>query len=427
MKCCACGVYTARSAPRSDIAHRPASPTPVAAQSLLAGFRKYQRLFLRPIMLNVAQRPIQQQEMHSQNSLERCSSFLAKESHLLQAPAVLLAYLTDVPRHQWMLGLGAANRDIPLVLIGQGLQWAGPVGKLWGIARAAQLLSRVIPTTPIIVLDGIDTFAANAISAAALEKMQIVGHSTDRVLLSTECNLWPGCHRKHTFTTDVAQHRACTKSGAGSCFPNGGAYVAGSRVLARFAALLLAQYPKTKDPHWMVANDQYILHSVYLQQRQHNLSIDVDGEGAVFLSLIPCQYQRVRRAQNCFDTAWNPVVHVQANETTRDTVFTWRGRTNTDPPLRQTPLILHTNADPTYARWNLPQLRPAWSHLVPPSERLLQHRTLLLDSASRGLCGAMPLGELLLLGHNRSGRPWSAKSFSGHAAARAGPQSAHTF
>ena len=98
--------------------------------------------------------------------------------------------------------------------------------------------------------------------------------------------------------------------------------MAGSRVLARFATLLLAQYPKLQNPHWMASNDQYILHSVYLQQQQHNLTMDVDGEGAVFLSLMGCQFQRTRRAQNCYLTAWDPVKHVKTNETTREAVYT---------------------------------------------------------------------------------------------------------
>ena len=357
-----------------------------------------------------AERAVPEQHLHTPESLEHCSGFLSREEQLHAAPLVILAYLTDFPQHSWMLGVSAADRELPLLLVGQGRRWTGPIGKLWGIARAAQVLSHVVPTKPIVVLDGIDTFVANGLSDMAHATLRAIGRSASSVLVSTECNLWPQCSRKYQFRTEVQAHRTCRKEGWPSCYPNGGAYTASARGLMRFASLQLAMHETSKantpnaTASWVGSNDQYILQSIYLQQDagSHNLTIDVDGPGEVFLSLMPCSFHRGRRGLNCFDKAWAPMEHVQANETTREVAFTLNSS-------RQLPLILHSNADPQYARWHTSALRPAWRHLFPPGKRLLEHRVLLLDSAIGGACAAANLGELLRHGHNGSTRPWDAK------------------
>ena len=53
-------------------------------------------------------------------------------------------YMSSVPR-DWLLGLTASLRGLPVVVIGMGLKYGGHGVRIPATLRAAQVLHRVVP------------------------------------------------------------------------------------------------------------------------------------------------------------------------------------------------------------------------------------------------------------------------------------------
>ena len=362
-----------------------------------------------PLETFSAARPAPPMTLRTAEELAQCSQALRADAASLQdAPIVLVAYITDVSRN-WLLGLSAAAFSIPIVLAGQGMRWVGARGKIWGVARTAQLLGEVAPRATVVVLDGADTFVANSVSNTLAAAAQAIGSSHNTLLLSTECNLWPSCERKVNFSR-LATHRACQQSWH-SCFPNSGGIMGSGRAISRLTEVLLPHFQPTNDTkrHWRFTNDQYQVHSVYIEQEQHDLQVDVDGSGTFVVSLMECRHMPKRRALNCYDAPWNAQRHLAVNASTREATLSW---VSTHGQARvQRPLILHSNADPSFAVMNSATVKPAWEWLLPIRDGMLQSRLIALDSAHFGPCNVTTLGAALALGHNQTGRAWATSAF----------------
>ena len=149
-----------------------------------------------------------------------CSRSLLRRRIARTAPsAVLLTYASHLPP-LWLLGLSAALHDVPLVVIGFGLEYSGDnQQKALGTMRAASVLRRVWPRTVLLVVDSWDTIVVNPTRRAAAA-LRPVETEPGAVLLSTECNSWPRCYRAD-FSRD-AELRRCLASPRRTCFVNGG-------------------------------------------------------------------------------------------------------------------------------------------------------------------------------------------------------------
>ena len=339
-------------------------------------------------------------------------------ARLRDADVLLLAYLTDISR-DWLLGLSASAYRIPLVLVGQGNKWVGARGKMWGVARAAQLLGAVAPHVPILVLDGADTFVANPLRA--IELARAIGRADDRVVVSTECNLWPVCTRMANFSR-TRQHAACRNGSWPACFPNSGAFLGSGRALSRLVAAILPAFDpahaasnagQRAGGKW-ASNDQFAIGEAYLEQAALGLEIELDGRGDFVTSLIDCRPHRSLRAQNCWHEPWDALRHLRVDEASHEATLKWRtaargGGHGGGEERAQRPLVLHSNADPTFAKLNSSSARPAWTWLLARRDELLAHPVVSLDGAALGACNVSSLGDVLALGHDVFGRMWSVE------------------
>ena len=353
-------------------------------------------------------RPPPPLKLHSRSDLARLQRELRLAAPELQhAPVILLTYLTDVSIN-WLLGLTAAAHRVPLVVMGRGRRWIGIRGKLWGFARAAQLLSRVARHAAILTLDGSDTFVANPLSATARLLVHSIAHSRNAMLLVTECNAWPttkyGRCRNSKFDA-LEQHRACKAAGWPACYTNSGAFVASGPSIVRVVGAMLGSWTEVEEH----LTDQYSLQEVYRFQASHNVSIDVDGASEVMASLSVCRHHGRGASLNCFDEPWDPTTHLRV----ANVVGGAPGVSEITLSLANTtrrPFVFHSNGDPEFERINCTALQPAWAALLARRGELLGYRIVALDAA-RSELNVTTLGDFLALGHTATGRKWKSESF----------------
>eukprot|EP00966_Prymnesium_polylepis_P074871 1736828-Prymnesium_polylepis.1 len=68
--------------------------------------------------------------------------------------------MTHVPRH-WPLGISAALRGFPLVVVGVGRTYGGHGTRIPAVLRASQVLDVLAPGSAVVSTDGADTIVAN--------------------------------------------------------------------------------------------------------------------------------------------------------------------------------------------------------------------------------------------------------------------------
>ena len=333
----------------------------------------------------------------------------ASQSIFGHAPFVAVAYATKLNRN-WTLGLTASFWRVPLILVGAGLQWDGFTAKIAGVQRAAQVVEHLAPGTPIMYLDGTDTAIANALTPAAAAKLQEIRADDSRIVLGTECGLWPTC-RKDVFLA-LEEQRYCQAHWP-ACFPNSGVLVGHPRALMRFGSdvISLMETP-TMEGSWNRSQhngdmeDQSGVQDLYLRQRDFNFTIEVDGPSTFMMSLKSCHKRRYPSRTNCINADYEPDYTLDLERR--------QFRLNASGHV-QMPLALHSNGDPTLRALTSSRIA---SLALPPSNGTLRHMVILIDSSTSirdvdGLCGTTQFSKLLddpRVTSNTAGRPWSTSS-----------------
>ncbi|KAL1521840.1 hypothetical protein AB1Y20_021491 [Prymnesium parvum] len=369
--------------------------------------------------------------MLSSEQLSHCAEEVRRSSWRPRLP-VLLTYLTSPPPADWMLGISAAAHHLPLVLTAHGQRWDGFAGRLPSLRRAVEVIEHLTPgrAPPLIVVaDGLDTMVVNPIDAAmpALRSRQertlppspfplpprrvrpeALTRGAPRapsqpltpaadVLVGAECNSAPGCYIA-MYAADGA-HRACLASSK-ACFANAGTYVGEPEPLRRaWEAIARAAAKGAGREH---NDDQYGLHRLYLAQRAHNLSVRVDGESRVFLSLRECVRARIgarKRTKVCNYGSYDPMRFVRPAAGSTGLLFSAQA----DQAHR--PLIAHANGYGNGTRERFQELRrklygssgPS-HHSNPTAASTLDSPVLLVDSVTsnaRKICEVVTLGSLI--------------------------------
>ena len=285
--------------------------------------------------------------------------------------------------------MSAVAHRVALVQAGQGMRWNHTHGKAWGITRVCQLLHRLAPQTPVLVVDGTDVLVANPLSWRAMRLAREIGKSARRMLFATECNLWPRCSLRAAFATD-AQHQQCSASWP-TCFLNSGGYLASSAAAMEFSQLILDRLSME-----VTVSDQLAAQWAYLRQLQFNLSIAIDGAAIFMASLAKCTKNTVHRP--CSRHSWRPLDHLRIDQA-GDATLSWSGphwnpraETTASNATVQRPFLLHSNADPYLQIVGSRALQPLWNQFdmnVLGSESIA-----VLDSATFGLCSLRSLSQV---------------------------------
>ncbi len=285
---------------------------------------------------------------------------------------VIVTYLTRVPK-LWALGISAAYFGYPLVVVGVGAAWTGGPQKLGGIEHAAQLLSLVLPHTPLVFVDGADTFVANPVDEVS--RTVVDEHASgDRVLIGAECNSFPRCYRRNYTRHDW--FRACLQR-SHTCYLNSGMFLGtGAALLTlvqlwRTAAVRMVGVEKNHDQS---ALSHLLLEPRHEQSNGLNLSLALDVEGRVFISLYACKegggpkhVRRVGPYTLCNEGPYDPLKHLAVSGrgfVSRPPPVTPPLTTDL-PPSKQAPNVLREREEgtrraggPSDAR----QTRPLFAH-----------------------------------------------------------------
>ena len=89
------------------------------------------------------------------------------------------------------------------------------------------------------------------------------------------------------------EHTMCRAS-SDACFANSGGFAGHPRMLARFVSDWLQAMPATQGNVSVSADDQEVLHRVFLRRHTPNVNVRLDGRSAIFLNLYRC-----RRSIDC--------------------------------------------------------------------------------------------------------------------------------
>ena len=334
------------------------------------------------------------------------------------AKLIILAYTTDL-QTRWMLGITAAHYKLPLMLVGAGMRWRSDPTKQAGVARAMQLLGRVAPGVPIMVLDGSDTAVANRLLPGTSARLERLAALRDTVLVGTECILWPVC-RKELYQGDAA-HRQCVSHWP-ACFPNSGAMVASPASWQRIWPLityLMANSTVARTYQKMPLN-QVAIQDLYFSMREHNVSVEVDGPSNFFASTATCKSSQLHRRVNCFNKQWAAVKHMRfvsherghadaAGAASVEYGLEYNSsqlpRAPGEPPPRpRRPLIVHANGDPQNEMMNVLGMVAFFN---PAPETATQSALLTVDTSAFGVCAVPTLGDAIArLGTNTTQRPY---------------------
>ena len=103
-----------------------------------------------------------------------------------------MAYADAVPAH-WLLGLTAAARGLPLIIVGLGRPFNGVWPRIAREHDAAQIIRELAPDVPLLSVEA-DTVVVNDVSEQVASTARRVIERPDLVVLHTECARWPQCH-----------------------------------------------------------------------------------------------------------------------------------------------------------------------------------------------------------------------------------------
>lgn len=323
---------------------------------------------------------------------------------------VLLTYMTDT-RPPWALGLSAAHFKIPLVVAGHGMRWGGVGIKLPAIHRAIQMLSALLPQYPVIFADGSDTVVGNPLGllvtkhvASALMGRSISGSSNSRlianlsvdsVLLSGECGSYPLCYREaHERMPAFLECR--TRSS--TCYPSSGMYMGSPEALMRLLPIVhnISQHGGGVEHN----EDQAAANLLYSSSasprvehaqllREGRLSLVIDDESDVFLSLYGCKFGKTRTIGHglwlCHEGAYDPLQHISRDG---------NSILHTDRAGRaHRPFLVHASGihDRLLKAFGN---RTNWYDIFARDVVVDRHPVVVVDSATQGVCNLTTLGAL---------------------------------
>ena len=284
---------------------------------------------------------------------------------------VLLTVLTSVTE-DWRLGVSAALRGLPLIIVGLGLPSWDPSNqkenmRLPLMRRALRIVDAVAPDAKVLVLDGMDTVVANA---PVLAKQSL---PADTVLVSGECNSWPKCYYQQYVDRDPG-HATCARE-RGACYANSGAFFGRSAALLKLVSALQSELraldQNASSSPAERSNDQAALHRLYARGGHAGLSLQlrVDSENEQSLNLWACRGPRLTRyypdIEQCHEREWDPLAEMRA---VRSGVRIGSSR----------PLVVHANGDHGRMMWSS-KLTGVLRPLVRPRGVILEHPVLLVQ------------------------------------------------
>ena len=329
---------------------------------------------------------------------------------------VLLTYMTDT-RPPWALGLSAAHYKIPLVVAGHGMRWGGVGIKLPAAYRAIQMLSALLPQYPVIFADGSDTVVGNSLGLTVTKHVAsslmgrpisrssssrlVANLSVDSVLLSGECGSYPLCYRE-------AHERMPTflecRTRSSTCYPNSGMFMGSPEALMRLLPILhnISQHGGGVEHN----EDQAAANVLYASSassrvehaqllREGRLSLVIDDESDVFLSLYGCKFGKTRTIGHglwlCHEGAYDPLQHISRDG---------NSILHTDRAGRaHRPFLVHASGihDRLLKAFELGSPRgnrTNWYDVFARDVLVDRHPVVVVDSATQGICNLTTLGAL---------------------------------
>ncbi len=321
---------------------------------------------------------------------------------------LVLTYLTN-PKVDWYLGITAAWHRVPLVLVGEGYAWVSGVGqteKLERTGKAIQYLRAVSPRSPIIFADGLDTVIANPLTIEAAATLSSLVER-DAIMFASECSSFPKCYTPEYAVIEA--HQRC-RARSSTCFLNAGLYGGSSSALLRMLPLAgrLA-----KQLHGSERNEDQAGAHRFMIGNPLNMSLSVDEQSSVFLTLRGCRGRREkrfsvsgRRFSSCFYESHEPLQWISRVGTS----LRYAARRGQE----HHPLVAHANGFHTRLTWAAPCVEgsqcPKWNHsytgqplagggvmaLLRRRPELLRHPIMLINSRYENKsCIVAPLGRVL--------------------------------
>lgn len=321
---------------------------------------------------------------------------------------LVLTYLTN-PKRDWYLGITAALNRVPLVLVGEGYSWVSGIGqtqKLERSGKAIEFLRALVPGSPVVFADGLDTVIANPLTSESAKTLSSLV-KRDTMMFAAECSSFPKCYIPEYAAIEA--HQRC-RGRSSTCFLNAGLYGGSSSALLRFLPLAGSL---AKQLHGSERNEDQAASHRFMIGNALNATLGVDEQSSVFLTLRGCRGRKDkefrvgdRRFFSCFYESHEPLQ--------------WLSRVGTSVRyavprgVEQHPLVAHANGFHQRLTWAVPCLEgkpcPKWTRsytgkpiagggvtdLLMQKPELLRYSIMLINSRYENeTCTTAPLGRVL--------------------------------